>query len=53
MCHPGPMLREMRNPAGGPNWLVRGLAVVLALLLAGPLTVYLAQGVVGLVRIAF
>ncbi len=43
----------MRNQAGGPNWAVRGLAIVLALLLAGPLSVYLLQGLVGLVRAAF
>jgi len=35
----------MRNQTGGPNWVMRGLAVLLALLLAGPLTVLLAQGV--------
>jgi hypothetical protein len=47
------MLREMRNQTGGPNWAVRGLAILLALLLAGPLSVYLLQGLVGLVRAAF
>ena len=33
----------MRNSRGGPNWRVRALAVLLALLLAGPLTVFLLQ----------
>ena len=47
------MLREMRNQTGGPNWVVRGLAILLALLLAGPLSVYLLQGLVGLLRAAF
>jgi hypothetical protein len=47
------MLREMRNHTGGPNWVVRGLAILLALLLAGPLSVYLLQGLAGLVRAAF
>ena len=53
LCHPGRMLREMRNQTGGPNWVVRGLAILLALLLAGPLSVYLLQGLAGLVRTAF
>ena len=35
------MLAEMRNARGGPNWRVRALALLLALLLAGPLTVFL------------
>ena len=43
----------MRNRAGKPNWAVRGLAVVLALLLAGPLTVYLLRGLASLVDAAF
>lgn len=38
------MLGEMRNRSGGPNWAVRALAVLLALLLAGPLTVLVLQG---------
>ncbi len=33
----------MRNSRGGPDWRLRVLAVVLALLLAGPLTVFLFQ----------
>ncbi len=33
------MLREMRGPHGGPSLVVRLLALVLALLLALPLTV--------------
>jgi hypothetical protein len=34
----------MRNSRGGPNWGMRLLAIVLALLLAGPLTVLVLQG---------
>ena len=34
----------MRNSRGGPNWGMRLLAIVLALLLAGPLTVLVIQG---------
>jgi len=36
----------MRNSRGGPDWRLRVLAVVLALLLAGPLTVLLIQAAV-------
>ncbi len=43
VCHRGVVLSEMRNDRGGPNWRMRLLAVVLALLLAGPLTVFLLQ----------
>ena len=34
----------MRNSRGGPNWGMRLLAIVLALLLAGPLTILVIQG---------
>lgn len=53
LCDAGGVLSEMRNRSGGPNWAVRGLAVLLALLLAGPLSVYLLRGLVELVRVAF
>ena len=43
LWHSGGVLSEMRNDRGGPNWRMRVLAVVLALLLAGPLTVFLLQ----------
>ena len=33
----------MRNSRGGPNWGVRLLAILLALLLAGPLTIIVIQ----------
>ena len=42
------MLSEMRDRTGGPNVRMRLLALVLALLLAGPLTVFLAQALIGL-----
>ena len=38
-CHGVRVLREMRDRSGGPNLLVRALALLLALLLAAPLTV--------------
>ena len=37
------MLREMRGPHGGPRLRIRLLALVLALLLAFPLTVLLLR----------
>ena len=43
MWHSDGVLSEMRNSRGGPNWGMRVLAVLLALLLAGPLTVFLLQ----------
>ena len=51
--HPGGVLSEMRNRSGGPNWVLRGLAILLALALAGPLSAYLLQGLVALLRVAF
>ena len=33
----------MRNKSGGPNWRMRVLAVVLALLLAAPLTALVVE----------
>jgi hypothetical protein len=44
LWHSGGVLSEMRNSRGGPNWGMRLLAIVLALLLAGPLTVLVLQG---------
>ena len=38
------MLSDMRDQRGGPNRRMRLLALVLALLLAGPLTALLLQG---------
>ena len=38
------MLTQMRDQRGGPNRRMRLLALVLALLLAGPLTALLVQG---------
>jgi hypothetical protein len=39
LCHAPRVLHEMRNRRGAPNVLVRALALLLALLLAAPLTV--------------
>ncbi len=33
----------MRNSRGGPNWAIRVLALLVALLLAGPLTAAILQ----------
>ena len=44
MCHRGRVLGEMRDRSGGPNLLVRALALLLALVLAGPLTVAVLRG---------
>ena len=52
VCHAGPVLSSMRDPSGRPNLRVRLLAVLVALLLAGPLTVAVvkaAAAVLGLV----
>jgi len=38
------VLTQMRDRRGGPNWRMRVLALVLALLLAGPLTALVVQG---------
>ena len=44
------MLSSMRDRRGGPNWVIRGLALVVALLLAGPLTTDLFRGLSALLR---
>lgn len=38
LCHPGGVLSSMRDSRGGPNLGIKLLAIVVALLLAGPLT---------------
>lgn len=40
------MLSEMRDRSGAPNRVVRALALLLVLLLAGPLTVLLCRAAV-------
>ena len=47
------MLSEMRDPRGGPNWRMRLLALVLALLLAGPLTAMVLQGAIRVLSLAY
>ena len=47
------MLSEMRDPRGGPNRRMRALALVLALLLAGPLTALVVQGAARVVSAAY
>ena len=42
----------MRDSSGGPNLRMKLLALVVALLLAGPLTVALLRGVAAAVRLA-
>ena len=43
----------MRDRRGGPNWRMRLLAIVLALLLAAPLSALVIQAGVGALRAAF
>ena len=43
------MLSGLRDPSGRPNARVKVLAVVVALLLAGPLTVLLLRGLLAVV----
>ena len=43
----------MRDPRGGPNRRMRLLALVLALLLAGPLTALLLEGALRVVDLAY
>ena len=47
------MLSEMRDPRGGPNRRMRLLALLLALLLAGPLTGLLLQGALRVLSAAY
>ena len=47
------MLSEMRDQRGGPNRRMRVLALVLALLLAGPLTALVLQGAVRMLSAAW
>ena len=47
------MLGEMRDQRGGPNRRMRLLALLLALLLAGPLTVLVVQGAVRVLSAAW
>lgn len=43
LCHPGRVLSSMRDSRGGPNLGIKLLAIVVALLLAGPLTLFVLQ----------
>ncbi len=43
----------MRDPNGGPNRRMRLLAIVVALLMAGPVAAYLVRGAVQLVSAAY
>ena len=52
LCHPDPVLSSMRDSSGGPNLRMKLLALVVALLLAGPLTVALLRGAAAAVRLA-
>ena len=47
------MLSDMRDPRGGPNRRMRLLALLLALLLAGPLTALVLQGAVQVLSAAY
>ena len=52
MCHAGAVLSSMRDPSGGPNLRMRLLAVLVALLLAGPITAALVRAAVAAFRLA-
>ncbi len=43
----------MRDPRGGPNRRMKLIAVVVALLLAGPVAAYLVEGAASLVSAAY
>lgn len=47
------MLSEMRDSRGGPNRRMRVLALLLALLLAGPLTAFVLQGAARVLSAAY
>ncbi len=51
LCHRGGVLNGMRDRSGAPNLRVRALALVLALLLAGPLTVLLVRALLRLAQL--
>ena len=48
-AYAGPVLSGLRDSSGRPNLRVKVLAVVVALLLAGPLTVALLRGLMAVV----
>ena len=52
LCEAGSVLSRMRDETGAPNLRMRLLALVVALLLAGPLTVALLRGAAAAVRLA-
>ena len=52
MCHPERVLSRMRDSSGGPNLRMRLLAVVVALLLAGPLTAAIIKTAAAALRFA-
>ncbi len=52
LCHAGRVLSRMRDETGAPNLRMRLLALVVALLLGGPLTVALLRGAAAAVRLA-
>ncbi len=52
VCHPARMLRELRAESGAPHFGTRLLALVLVLLLSGPLTYYLVRGAMNVLHLA-
>jgi hypothetical protein len=52
VCHAGGVLSSMRDSSGRPNGRVRALAIVVALLLAAPITVAVLRGAAAVVRAA-
>lgn len=53
LWHRTGVLGEMRNSSGGPNLAVRALALLVALLLAAPLTLWLVGVLRGVVHWAY
>ena len=51
--YPGPVLSGLRDSRGRPNLRVKVLAIVVALLLAGPLTFFLLQGAARVLDLAY
>ncbi len=50
LCDRGRVLSDMRNRSGGPNALLRALALLLALVLAWPLTLLLFRVAAGVLH---
>lgn len=52
LCHSVEVLSSMRDSRGGPSFGMKVLAVVVALLLAGPLTLLIVRAAAAAIRLA-